>query len=131
MATKRASSRRSLSTDFRMLIGVVADLETTIGFLLAGVGETNGSQQLDKNFMIVTEETSPHDVEHFFTYLCGRRNIGVIFVASDVIKILTQVISRVTKTIPIILEIPTKNTIVQSLETKHQASKKQKLRDAN
>ncbi|XP_028898404.1 probable V-type proton ATPase subunit F isoform X2 [Zeugodacus cucurbitae] len=83
MATKRASSRRSLSTDFRMLIGVVADLETTIGFLLAGVGETNGSQQLDKNFMIVTEETSPHDVEHFFTYLCGRRNIGVIFVASD------------------------------------------------
>lgn len=96
---------------------------------MGGVGETSGSQQLDKNFMIVTEETPIHDVEYFFTYLCGRRNIGVIFVASDVRKILTQVISRVTKTIPIILEIPTKNTIVQSLENKHKALKKHNLRD--
>uniref|UniRef100_A0A0K8VT66 V-type proton ATPase subunit F n=1 Tax=Bactrocera latifrons TaxID=174628 RepID=A0A0K8VT66_BACLA len=129
MTSKRASSRRSLSTDFRILIGVIADLETTIGFLLAGVGETSGSRQSDKNFMIVTEETPAHEVDSFFIYLCGRRNIGVIFVATEVRKVLTQVISRVTKTIPIILEIPTKHTIVQSLESKHQALKQHKLRD--
>lgn len=81
--------------------------------------------------MIVTEETPAHEVESFFTSLCGRRNIGVIFVATEVRKVLTQVISRVTKTIPIILEIPTKKTIVQSLENKHQALKKHKLKDIN
>lgn len=92
--------------------------------MLAGIGETTGSQQMEKNFMIVTQETRIQDVEYYFTYLCMRRNIGVVFVASDVRKLLAQVISRVTKTIPIILEIPTKNTIVQSLDHKQQMLKK-------
>ncbi|XP_036336098.1 probable V-type proton ATPase subunit F [Rhagoletis pomonella] len=124
MASTRTSSRRSLSTDSRMLIGIVADLETVIGFLLAGIGEASGSHQLEKNFMVVTHYTPIEDIEIFFASLCTRKNIGVIFVASDLKMILIQAISRAAKTMPIILEIPTKNTIVKSIELKKQNLKR-------
>ncbi|XP_053963739.1 V-type proton ATPase subunit F-like [Anastrepha ludens] len=127
MSTHRSSSRRSITTDSRMLIGIMADLETTIGFLLAGIGEVSGPE-LDKNFMVVKEDTPVPDMEHFFSYLCNRKNLGVIFLGSCIIPHLAQVIPHVVKTIPIILEIPTKDTIVHEVERKQGALKKMKIK---
>ncbi|XP_037828348.1 uncharacterized protein LOC119616156 [Lucilia sericata] len=57
-SAKRLNHLSSMDDDMRMLIGIIADEETTIGFLLAGVGESFGVLKKNRSFLMVTEVMS-------------------------------------------------------------------------
>ncbi|XP_046803846.1 protein eva-1 homolog C-like [Lucilia cuprina] len=54
-SAKRLKDVSSIDEDMRMLIGIIADEETTTGFLLAGVGESFDVIKRNRSFLMVTE----------------------------------------------------------------------------
>ncbi|XP_037819643.1 V-type proton ATPase subunit F 1-like [Lucilia sericata] len=118
-SAKRLNHLSSMDDDMRMLIGIIADEETTIGFLLAGVGESFGVLKKNRSFLMVTEGTYVNDVQNFFISLYNRANIGVILVASDLWKHILPVLDILKrKPLPIILEIETKSSMTKTLKLK-------------
>uniref|UniRef100_A0A1A9ZZ62 V-type proton ATPase subunit F n=1 Tax=Glossina pallidipes TaxID=7398 RepID=A0A1A9ZZ62_GLOPL len=111
--------------DVRLFIGVIGDEDTTLGFLLAGVGEA--SILPAKNYMMVTKDSSVTDVEKFFLALYQNSKIGVILVASDVWHYLLPVYNGMIKRqLPIVLEVPMKSTMTTPLKLKEREVVKKK-----
>ncbi|XP_075155979.1 V-type proton ATPase subunit F-like [Haematobia irritans] len=103
----------------RFLIAVIADEDTTVGFLLAGIGEYFGIGKKNLNYMIVTEDTNLGAVEKYFHSIYNQPNIGVILIATDIWKDLLPTFDNMKKKmLPIILEIPTKNKIPLKMKRK-------------
>ncbi|XP_046805803.1 V-type proton ATPase subunit F isoform X1 [Lucilia cuprina] len=120
-SAKRLKDVSSIDEDMRMLIGIIADEETTTGFLLAGVGESFDVIKRNRSFLMVTEGTYVNEVQNFFISIYSRANIGVILVASDLWKHILPVLEiQKRKPLPIILEIETKSSLIKTLILKEQ-----------
>ena len=61
-----------------LIICVMADDSTVNGFLLTGIGERTDKQ---KNYMIVTKETSDDDIIKEFSGYLARNDVGIILIA--------------------------------------------------
>uniref|UniRef100_A0A1A9WYM8 Uncharacterized protein n=1 Tax=Glossina brevipalpis TaxID=37001 RepID=A0A1A9WYM8_9MUSC len=115
----------AVEDDIRVFIGVIGDEETTLGFLLAGVGETRTVNP--NNYMIVTKDHSITDLEKFFLTLYQNSKIGIILIASELWHYLSPFYNSMPKKkLPIILDVPMKSTITTPLKLKEREIVKRK-----
>jgi V-type H+-transporting ATPase subunit F len=89
------------------LIGVIGDEDTVTGFVLAGVGHRTATGQ---NFLVVKSDTEVEEIEKAFTNITSRADIGILLINQHVANEIRHLIRDYTKTIPTILEIPSKDT---------------------
>jgi len=87
------------------LISVIGDEDTVTGFILAGTGHRNAEGQ---NFLVVKTDTEPVVVEDFFKKMSERDDIGIILINQHVANEIRHVLRDYNKTIPTVLEIPSK-----------------------
>lgn len=76
------------------------------GFLLAGVG--NVDLRRKKNFLVVTSKTSTKTIEESFKEFTNRDDIAVVLISQFIANMIRPVIDSYNKTLPAILEIPSK-----------------------
>lgn len=88
------------------LLAVIADEDTLTGFLLAGVG--NIDLRRKKNFLVVTSKTPTKTIEESFKEFTNREDIAVVLISQYIANMIRPVIDGYTKTLPAILEIPSK-----------------------
>ncbi|XP_037912859.1 V-type proton ATPase subunit F-like [Hermetia illucens] len=102
--------RRNLYTD-GYLIGLIAEEDACVGFLLAGIGQCRKIG--DENFFPVNEKTNTKDILDFFEKLRHRKDIAIILIESHIarkIQVHTVDIKSTyyKNSLPIMLEIPSK-----------------------
>eukprot|EP01038_Epipyxis_sp_PR26KG_P007982 gene7982-10823_t len=88
------------------LIAVIGDEDTVTGFVMAGIGHRTVEGQ---NFMVVKPETDFKLVEEFFRTLTNRNDIAIILINQHVANDIRHILRNYTKTIPTVLEIPSKD----------------------
>ena len=88
------------------LIAVIGDEDTVVGFLLAGVGHRNVDGQ---NFLVVKPDTEVALIEQTFKTFTGRSDVGIVLINQHVANNIRHCIRDYTKTIPTVLEIPSKD----------------------
>ena len=92
--------------DSGKLVAVIGDEDTVVGFLLAGVGHRNVDGQ---NFLVVKPETEVSQVEEVFKSFTARNDIGIILINQHIANDVRHCIRDHNKTIPTVLEIPSKD----------------------
>ena len=70
------------------LVAVIGDKDTCTGFLLGGIGDVNMKRQ--KNFHVVSPESSIHQIEEAFSAFLARSDIAIILITQ---KVNTEIIS--------------------------------------
>lgn len=88
------------------LIGVIGDEDTVTGFILAGVGHRTLTGE---NFLVVKSDTDVEEIEEAFTSLTNRSDIGILLINQFVANEIRHLLRDYEKTIPTILEIPSKD----------------------
>ncbi|XP_044285487.1 V-type proton ATPase subunit F [Varanus komodoensis] len=88
------------------LIAVLGDEDTVTGFLLGGVGELDKHRR--PNFLVVEKETALAEIEEAFRGFLGREDIGIILINQYIAEMIRHAIDAHTKSIPAVLEIPSK-----------------------
>lgn len=91
--------------DSGKLIAVIGDEDTVTGFVLAGVGHRNAEGQ---NFLVVKPDTEPARISDFFKKVTEREDVGMVLINQHVANEIRDVLRDYTKTIPTVLEIPSK-----------------------
>jgi V-type H+-transporting ATPase subunit F len=91
--------------DTGKLISVIGDEDTVTGFILAGIGHRNAEGQ---NFLVVKPDMEPIVVEEFFKKMSERDDVGIILINQHVANEIRHVLRDYNKTIPTVLEIPSK-----------------------
>ncbi|KAK7240132.1 ATP synthase [Aureococcus anophagefferens] len=82
------------------LVAILGDEDTVTGFLLAGVGHRTADKT---NFLVVKGDTPVSAVEAAFNDFTTRDDIGIV--ANDI----RHLLKSYTKTIPTVLEMPSKD----------------------
>ncbi|KAH7698288.1 CBN-VHA-9 protein [Aphelenchoides avenae] len=88
------------------LLAVIGDEDTVVGFLLGGIGELNKARK--PNYFMVNKETSVSEIEETFKTFCARDDIAIILINQHVAEMIRFVVDQHTKSIPAVLEIPSK-----------------------
>jgi len=88
------------------LLAVIGDEDTCTGFLLGGIGELDKNRR--PNFFVVDKNTSVSDLEEAFRAFTNRDDIAIILINQNFAEIIRHVIDKYNKTIPAVLEIPSK-----------------------
>eukprot|EP01035_Chromulina_nebulosa_P027606 gene27606-36330_t len=88
------------------LIAVIGDEDTVVGFLLAGIGHRTTEGQ---NFLVVKSDTERAVIEDTFNQFGNRNDIGIILINQHIANEIRHVLSEYNKTIPTVLEIPSKD----------------------
>lgn len=91
-----------------LLVAAIGDATTITGLLLTGMGERN--LQGKTNFMIVERETSTEQIEETLRAFLERSDIGIVLISQNVAERVRNIIVEHERTIPTILEIPSKDT---------------------
>mmetsp|Transcript_37936 Transcript_37936/g.74996 ORF Transcript_37936/g.74996 Transcript_37936/m.74996 type:complete len:119 (+) Transcript_37936:23-379(+) len=89
------------------LIAVIGDEDTVTGFLLAGIGHRTTEST---NFLVVKADTALPVIESTFTDLTNRIDVGIILINQHVANEIRHLLNGYTKTIPTVLEIPSKDS---------------------
>jgi len=89
------------------LIAVIGDQDTCTGFLLGGIGEVNSKRQ--KNFMVVSKETTVHEIEERFNSFISRTDIAIILITQKIAEEIRHILDGYDQAIPSVLEIPSKD----------------------
>eukprot|EP00611_Tribonema_gayanum_P023491 TRINITY_DN4955_c0_g2_i1.p2 TRINITY_DN4955_c0_g2~~TRINITY_DN4955_c0_g2_i1.p2 ORF type:complete len:119 (+),score=56.02 TRINITY_DN4955_c0_g2_i1:172-528(+) len=89
------------------LIGMIGDEDTITGFLLAGVGHRTAQST---NFLVVKPDTDIAKIEEAFRTLTSREDIAIVLINQHVANEIRHVLKDYDKTIPTVLEIPSKDT---------------------
>ncbi|XP_014667510.1 PREDICTED: V-type proton ATPase subunit F-like [Priapulus caudatus] len=89
------------------LIAVIGDEDSCVGFLLGGIGEVNKARQT--NFMVVTKNTTVHEIEEQFKSFVHRDDIAIILINQNVAEMIRYVLDNYNQPIPAVLEIPSKD----------------------
>ncbi|CAM9881451.1 unnamed protein product, partial [Chrysoparadoxa australica] len=89
------------------LIGVIGDADTVTGFLLAGVGNRTAAST---NFLVVNEDTHVDVIEESFNRLTSRDDIAIVLINQHIATEIRHILKDYTKTVPTVLEIPSKTT---------------------
>ncbi|GAB5034131.1 v-type f subunit [Nannochloropsis oceanica] len=88
------------------LVAVIGDEDTVTGFLLAGVGHRTME---GANFLVVKNDTPASVVEEAFNRMVDRDDIGIVLINQHIANEIRHVIRAYSKTIPTVLEIPSKD----------------------
>eukprot|EP01119_Soliformovum_irregulare_P004423 TRINITY_DN1541_c0_g1_i1.p1 TRINITY_DN1541_c0_g1~~TRINITY_DN1541_c0_g1_i1.p1 ORF type:complete len:127 (-),score=23.99 TRINITY_DN1541_c0_g1_i1:47-427(-) len=88
-------------------LAIIGDEDTTTGFLLSGVGNSDAKKQ--KNFFIVTNKTTHPEIEQAFRQFTTREDIAVLMITQNVAEEIRYLLNEYDKLIPTILEIPSKD----------------------
>eukprot|EP01012_Entosiphon_sulcatum_P062684 TRINITY_DN891_c0_g1_i1.p1 TRINITY_DN891_c0_g1~~TRINITY_DN891_c0_g1_i1.p1 ORF type:complete len:131 (+),score=35.16 TRINITY_DN891_c0_g1_i1:32-394(+) len=88
------------------LIAVIGDEDTVTGFLLAGIGMADPKKL---NFLIVDKATPLSTIEKAFHDFTARSDIAVILITQTVAEDIKYLLQDYRKTIPTILQIPSKD----------------------
>jgi len=100
----------SKDTDFKGtgLISIIADADTVTGFLLGGVGQRDDKNQV--NYLAVDSERTTHDdLVAAFKNFTSRKDVAIVMITQSIAQEIRYLISAYDKTIPTILEIPSKS----------------------
>mmetsp|Transcript_8562 Transcript_8562/g.12783 ORF Transcript_8562/g.12783 Transcript_8562/m.12783 type:complete len:117 (+) Transcript_8562:105-455(+) len=88
------------------LVAVIGDEDTVTGFVLAGVGHRTVEGQ---NFMIVKSDTEVPAIEDAFRSYTSRSDVGIVLINQHIANDIRHLLRDYNKTIPTILEIPSKD----------------------
>ncbi|CAN0382041.1 unnamed protein product [Discosporangium mesarthrocarpum] len=80
--------------------------DTVTGFLLAGVGHRTANST---NFLVVREDTTVAQIEEAFKTLTARSDIAIVLINQHVANEIRHILKDYSKTIPTVLEIPSKD----------------------
>ncbi|KAG9412569.1 V-type proton ATPase subunit F [Aphanomyces cochlioides] len=89
------------------LVGVIGDEDTVTGFILAGVGHRTPE---GTNFLVVKPNTPISVIEDAFKRLTSRDDIAIILINQHVAEEIRHLLNAYEKTIPTVLEIPSKDS---------------------
>lgn len=92
--------------DSGKLIAIIGDEDTVTGFLLAGVGHRTVNTT---NFLVVKQDTTVSTIEESFNKLSQREDVAIILINQHVAGEIRHVLASYSKTIPTVLEIPSKD----------------------
>ncbi|KAK8541520.1 hypothetical protein V6N12_014152 [Hibiscus sabdariffa] len=101
------ANRNQIPTSNSALIAMIADEDTVVGFLLAGVG--NVDLRRKTNYLIVDSKTTVKQVEDAFKEFTTREDIAVILISQYVANMIRFLVDSYNKPVPAILEIPSKD----------------------
>ncbi|KAE8696944.1 V-type proton ATPase subunit F [Hibiscus syriacus] len=101
------ANRVQIPTNNSALIAMIADEDTVVGFLLAGVG--NVDLRRKTNYLIVDSKTTVKQIEEAFKEFTTRTDIAVVLISQYVANMVRFLVDSYNKPIPAILEIPSKN----------------------
>lgn len=76
------------------------------GFLLAGIGHRTADKS---NFLVVKSDTPMQAVERAFSDFTDRDDIGIVLINQHVANDIRHLLKGYNKTIPTVLEIPSKD----------------------
>uniref|UniRef100_A0A7S2UUR5 V-type proton ATPase subunit F n=1 Tax=Fibrocapsa japonica TaxID=94617 RepID=A0A7S2UUR5_9STRA len=88
------------------LICTIGDEDTVTGFLLAGVGQRSSGSS---NFLVVKQDTPISQVEDAFKKFTERPDVAIILINQHIANEIRHVLQDYEKTIPTVLEIPSKD----------------------
>ncbi|KAF5741854.1 V-type proton ATPase subunit F [Tripterygium wilfordii] len=89
------------------LVAMIADEDTVVGFLLAGVGDVDLRRKT--NYLIVESKTTVKQIEDAFKEFTTREDIAVVMISQYVANMIRFLVDSYNKSIPAILEIPSKD----------------------
>uniref|UniRef100_A0A0K0DZN3 V-type proton ATPase subunit F n=1 Tax=Strongyloides stercoralis TaxID=6248 RepID=A0A0K0DZN3_STRER len=90
------------------LLAVIGDEDTVVGFLLGGIGDESIGREA--NYFIVQNTTTSLEIEKAFKSFAERDDIAIILINQNVANTIRGVIDNYKKSIPTVLEIPSKET---------------------
>ena len=89
------------------LVAIIGDEDTVTGFLLAGVGHRTADKT---NFLVVKSDTPVPVIEASFTDFTNREDVSIVLINQHVANEIRHLLKAYTKTIPTVLEMPSKDT---------------------
>ncbi|KAJ0053727.1 hypothetical protein Pint_03213 [Pistacia integerrima] len=101
------ANRPQIRTSDSALIAMIADEDTVVGFLLAGVG--NVDLRRKTNYLIVDAKTTVKQIEDAFKEFSSREDIAIVLISQYVANMIRFLVDSYNKPIPAILEIPSKD----------------------
>lgn len=88
------------------LIATIGDRDTVSGMLLAGTGDVNKKRK--RNFLIITKDTTVHEIEESFNEFTTRNDIAIVLITQTAANEIRHLVNKYNKAIPAVLEIPSK-----------------------
>ncbi|KAG6590444.1 V-type proton ATPase subunit F, partial [Cucurbita argyrosperma subsp. sororia] len=101
------AGKAQIPTKNSALISMIADEDTVVGFLLAGVG--NVDLRRKTNYLIVDSKTTVKQIEDAFKEFTTREDIAIVMISQYVANMIRFLVDSYNKPIPAILEIPSKD----------------------
>ncbi|WCJ38731.1 V-type proton ATPase subunit F [Euphorbia peplus] len=101
------AGRTSIRTNNSALIAMIADEDTVVGFLLAGVG--NVDLRRKTNYLLVDSKTTVKQIEDAFKEFTSREDIAIVMISQYVANMIRFLVDSYNKPVPAILEIPSKD----------------------
>ncbi|XP_070852215.1 V-type proton ATPase subunit F isoform X2 [Drosophila suzukii] len=94
------------SEELGILMAVIGDEDTCVGFLLGGIGEVG--EDRETNFMVVEKDTTPGQIEACFKKFLRRPDIAIILINQVYADLIRPTVDAHDLAVPTVLEIPSK-----------------------
>ncbi|XP_001352326.1 uncharacterized protein [Drosophila pseudoobscura] len=91
-----------------LTVGIIADTEVTLGFLLAGIGFRRDNQN---SYLMVESDMPQEEIESFFEQLYRMHNLGIIILDFPTHKRLKSVLDKCKNMLPVVVVVPNKATL--------------------
>ncbi|CAL5213902.1 unnamed protein product [Lathyrus oleraceus] len=101
------ANRVQIPSNNSSLIAMIADEDTIVGFLLAGVGNVDIRRKT--NYLIVDSKTTVKQIEDAFKEFTSREDIAIVLISQFVANMIRFLVDSYNKPVPAILEIPSKD----------------------
>ncbi|ESQ37927.1 hypothetical protein EUTSA_v10029066mg [Eutrema salsugineum] len=101
------AGRTSIPARNSALIAMIADEDTVVGFLMAGVGNVDIRRKT--NYLIVDSKTTVRQIEDAFKEFSTRDDIAIVLISQYVANMIRFLVDSYNKPVPAILEIPSKD----------------------
>ncbi|KAK7399851.1 hypothetical protein VNO78_11045 [Psophocarpus tetragonolobus] len=101
------ANRIQIPTNNSALIAMIADEDTVVGFLLAGVGNVDIRRKT--NYLIVDSKTTVKQIEDAFKEFTTREDVAIVLISQYVANMIRFLVDSYNKPVPAILEIPSKD----------------------
>lgn len=99
-----APSKSQLTSRTGMVFGVIADENTVVGFLLAGVGYAWPDGL--RNVFVVERTTKDEELEACFHKFVSRDNVAIIVITHDVAMRMEHCLASHVRMVPVVLTVP-------------------------
>ncbi|KAJ6223862.1 hypothetical protein RDWZM_002407 [Blomia tropicalis] len=109
MISSSSVINRNLDQIQSKLIAIIGDEDACVGFLLGGIGERNRSHDPELNYLVVHSNTTTEEIQKCFLSFLRRKDIDIILIQQTIADRIRQTIDGHQRTIPVILEIPSKS----------------------